>query len=103
MPILIFPSLSILLPSICKCPMRSIGKKQKGYFGSEGHFSLGSIIVQVDSFIGWWTPLLVGFPDSNWVGDLDDKKPTISYVFNLGSELFTWACKKKSSLALSST
>ena len=47
------------------------------------------------------TPLLVGFIDSNWVGDPDDWKSTASYVFTLGSGPITWACKKQSALALS--
>ena len=31
------------------------------------------------------TPLLVGFIDSDWVGDPDDRKSTVGYVFTLGS------------------
>jgi hypothetical protein len=41
------------------------------------------------------TPLLVGLIDSNWVGDPNDKNPTISYVFILGSRPITWSCKKQ--------
>ena len=41
------------------------------------------------------TPLLVGFTDSNWTGDLDDRKSTAGYVFSLGSGPVTWACKKQ--------
>ena len=33
----------------------------------------------------WATPLLVGFTDSDWVGDLDDRKSSTGYVFTLGS------------------
>ena len=47
-------------------------------------------------------PLLVGFIDSNWDGDPDDRKSTIGYVFSLGSGLVTWACKKQQALFLSS-
>ena len=46
-------------------------------------------------------PLLVGFTDSNWAGDLDDRKSTAGYVFSLGSGPITWACKKQQALALS--
>ena len=46
-------------------------------------------------------PLLVGFIDSDWVGDPDDRKSTASYVFSLGSGPVTWACKKQQALALS--
>ena len=51
----------------------------------------------------WATPLLVGFTDSDWAGDLDDRKSTAGYVFTLGSRPITWDCKKQSALALSST
>jgi hypothetical protein len=36
-------------------------------------------------YISGGTPLLVGFTDSNWVGDPDDRKSTAGYVFSLGS------------------
>eukprot|EP00253_Pinus_taeda_P032207 PITA_32207 len=46
--------------------------------------------------------LLVGFTDSDWAGDPDDRKSTAGYVFTLGSGPITWACKKKSAISLSS-
>ena len=49
------------------------------------------------------TPLLVGFTDSNWADDLDDRKSTASYVFSLGFKPVTWACKKEQVISLSST
>jgi hypothetical protein len=48
------------------------------------------------------TPLLVGFNDSDWVGDPDDQKSTAGSVFNLGSGPVAWACKKQQAIALSS-
>jgi hypothetical protein len=45
---------------------------------------------------------LVGFTDSDWVGDLDDRKSIAGYVFSLGSGSVTWACKKQQAIALSS-
>ena len=45
---------------------------------------------------------MVGFIDSDWVDDLDDRKSAASYVFSLGSRPVTWACKKQKALALSS-
>jgi hypothetical protein len=45
---------------------------------------------------------LVGFTDSDWVSDPNDRKSTIVYVFSLGSGLVTWACKKQQAIALSS-
>ena len=47
-------------------------------------------------------PLLVGFNDSDWVGDPDDQKSTAGSVFNLGSGPVAWACKKQQAIALSS-
>eukprot|EP00253_Pinus_taeda_P023024 PITA_23024 len=47
-------------------------------------------------------PLLVGFTDSDWAGDPDDRKSTSSYVFTLGSGPITWACKKQAAISLSS-
>jgi hypothetical protein len=46
------------------------------------------------------TPLLVGFTDSNWVGDSDDRKFTAGYVFSLGSGPVTWACNKQQAIEL---
>ena len=46
--------------------------------------------------------MLVGFTDSDWAGDPDDRKSTAGYVFSLGSGPVTWACKKQQALALSS-
>eukprot|EP00253_Pinus_taeda_P024382 PITA_24382 len=49
------------------------------------------------------SPLSVGFTDSDWVGDPDDQKSIVGYVFTLGSGPITWACKKQSAISLSST
>jgi hypothetical protein len=77
--------------------MKAIGKQLKGYFSMfVVQFSLGYITVQGG------TPLLVGFTDSDWVGDPDDRKSTVGYVFNLGLGPVTWACKKQQAIALSS-
>jgi hypothetical protein len=48
------------------------------------------------------TPLLVGFTDSDWADDPDDRKSTAGYVFSLGSGPVTWACKKQHAISLSS-
>eukprot|EP00253_Pinus_taeda_P035426 PITA_35426 len=47
-------------------------------------------------------PLLVGFTDSDWAGDHDDRKSTAGYVFTLGSGPITLACKKQAAISLSS-
>jgi hypothetical protein len=46
---------------------------------------------------------LVGFTDSDWVGNPDDQKYTPGYVFSLSLGPVTWACKKQHAIALSST
>ena len=46
--------------------------------------------------------MLLGFTDSDWAGDHDDRKSTAGYVFSLGYGLVTWACKKQQALSLSS-
>eukprot|EP00253_Pinus_taeda_P017625 PITA_17625 len=48
------------------------------------------------------SPLLVGFTDSDWAGDPDDRKSTVSYVFILGSGPITLAFKKQGAIYLSS-
>eukprot|EP00253_Pinus_taeda_P003034 PITA_03034 len=48
------------------------------------------------------SPLLVGFTDSDWAVDPDDRKSTAGYVFTLGSGPITWACKKQATISLSS-
>eukprot|EP00253_Pinus_taeda_P003003 PITA_03003 len=48
------------------------------------------------------SPLLVGFTDSDWAGDPDDRNSTTSYVFTLGSGPITWSCKKQGAISLSS-
>jgi hypothetical protein len=46
--------------------MKAIGKKQKGYFDIWGTIQFGI------HYSSRGTPLLVGFTDSDWVGDPDD-------------------------------
>ena len=46
--------------------------------------------------------MLIGFTDSDWAGDLDDRKSTTGYVLTLGSRPITWSCKKQSTISLSS-
>ena len=45
--------------------------------------------------------MLVGFTDSDWASDPNDRKSTAGYVFSPGSGPVTWACKKQQDLALS--
>ncbi|KAH9681167.1 hypothetical protein KPL71_026862 [Citrus sinensis] len=44
---------------------------------------------------------LVGYSDSNWGGDVDDRKSTIGFVFLMGDIAFTWMSKKQLIVTLS--
>ena len=43
----------------------------------------------------------VGYSDSDWAGDTDDRKSTSGYVFLVGDTAITWKSKKQSCVALS--
>ena len=45
---------------------------------------------------------LVGFCDSDYPGDQDDRKSTSGYIFLLGSKPISWNCSKQKVVALSS-
>ncbi|XP_070682343.1 uncharacterized mitochondrial protein AtMg00810-like [Malus domestica] len=38
---------------------------------------------------------LVGYSDSDWAGDFDDRKSTTGFVFFMGDTAFTWMSKKQ--------
>eukprot|EP00253_Pinus_taeda_P033577 PITA_33577 len=63
------------------------------------HYFLG---LQVLQFKEEASLLLVGFTDSDWVGDPDDRKSTAGHVFTLGSGPIAWACKRQCAISLSS-
>jgi len=44
---------------------------------------------------------LVGYSDSDWCRDVDDRKNTFRYVFFMGHITFTWLSKKQSIVTLS--
>lgn len=46
---------------------------------------------------------LVAFTDSDYAGDIDDRKSTSGYVFLLGSGSIAWASKKQAVVSLSTT
>lgn len=46
---------------------------------------------------------LVGYTDSNYAGDLNDRKCTSGYVFMLGSGAVAWSSKKQPIVTLSTT
>ena len=43
---------------------------------------------------------LVGFCDSDFAGDIDDRKSTIGFVFFMGDCAFTWYSKKQAIVTL---
>ena len=46
--------------------------------------------------------VLVGYADSDWAGDTDDRRSTTGYVFTLGSSPISWKTRKQNTVALSS-
>ena len=46
---------------------------------------------------------LVGFTDSDWAGDNNDRKSTYGYVCMLADGPISWSSKNQSSISLSST
>ena len=45
---------------------------------------------------------LVGYTDSDWVGDSIDRNSTFGYVFMFGGDPIFWSRKKQAAIALSS-
>ena len=48
-------------------------------------------------------PTLLGYADSNWASNVNDRKSTSGYVFTLGGGAISWSSKKQPTVALSST
>ena len=46
---------------------------------------------------------VVGFSDADWGGDVDDRKSTSGYVFQIGGSTVIWRSKKQTSVALSAS
>ena len=46
--------------------------------------------------------ILAGFLDSDWAGNLDDRRSIIGYALSIGSRVIAWSNKKQSTIALSS-
>lgn len=46
---------------------------------------------------------LVGYSDSDWAGDVEDRKSTSGFVFHMGSSVVSWSSKKQQVVALSTT
>ncbi|XP_067934623.1 uncharacterized protein [Watersipora subatra] len=45
---------------------------------------------------------LTGYTDSNWAGDINDRRSTTGYVFDLESAPISWKTRKQHTVALSS-
>lgn len=60
-----------------------------------GTESLGLLYSKANGF------KLVGYSDSDWCGDVDDRKSTSGYVFYMGNTAFTWLSKKQAIVTLS--
>ncbi|XP_040957855.1 secreted RxLR effector protein 161-like [Gossypium hirsutum] len=61
----------------------------------QGTVSLGLFYSNMEDY------KLIGYSDSDWCGDLDDRKSTSRYVFFLGNTAFTWLSKKQPIMTLS--
>jgi hypothetical protein len=46
---------------------------------------------------------IYGFVDANWAGDLDHRRSTSGYVFNLFGGEISWMSKRRVVVALSTT
>nr|DAD31904.1 TPA_asm: hypothetical protein HUJ06_010755 [Nelumbo nucifera] len=44
-----------------------------------------------------------GYVDVDWAGNVNDRRSTTSYCFNIGSVVISWCSKKQATVALSST
>uniref|UniRef100_A0A1X7T3K7 Reverse transcriptase Ty1/copia-type domain-containing protein n=1 Tax=Amphimedon queenslandica TaxID=400682 RepID=A0A1X7T3K7_AMPQE len=47
--------------------------------------------------------ICVGYSDSDWGGDLDDRKSTSGYIFQIGGGAVSWQSRKESCVALSTS
>ncbi|GAA0185491.1 transmembrane signal receptor [Lithospermum erythrorhizon] len=52
-------------------------------------------------YSGNYASKLVGYTDSDWVGDVDSRRSTSGYAFYHGSTIFSWSSKKQQVVALS--
>jgi hypothetical protein len=55
------------------------------------------------TFTGSDPEALYGYSDSDWAGDLDERKSTYGFIFFLAGNAVMWASKRQKSVALSST
>ena len=48
-------------------------------------------------------PGLVGYSDFDWAGDIDTRRSTSGYVFQIGNGTISWPSKKQATVVKSST
>ena len=46
---------------------------------------------------------IVGYADADWAGDVNTRKSTSGYVFQIGGSTISWMSKRQSIVALSTT
>ena len=83
-------------------------KRLLRYLKHTQHYALTYSATQSESTTlvqGWTNPSsqLTGWSDSDWGGDVDDRKSTGGYVYTLAGAAISWKSKKQTTVALSST
>ena len=48
-------------------------------------------------------PELFGYSDADWAGDVDTRRSTSGYVFQIGTSTVSWSSRKQATVAKSST
>ena len=48
-------------------------------------------------------PTLVGYSDSDWAGDINTRRSTSGYIFQIGNNTVSWSSKRQTTVAKSST
>jgi len=61
----------------------------------KGTISYGLLYIRCDDF------QLISYTDSDWAGDVDERKSTTGYVFFLDNTVFSWSLKKQAIVTLS--
>jgi hypothetical protein len=63
---------------------------------ARGDRELNSVMTEAKQIIS-------GYSDSNWAGDLDDRRSTTGMIIKIGESVIAWKSKKQPTVALSST
>ena len=61
-------------------------------------------VKSISNFVVWYdkdtNDVLAGYSDTDWVGNVDDRKSTSGGCFYLGNNLVSWMSKKQNSISL---